>query len=331
MTIVVDCCAAASLVRKKMKPECAISSGYNPKSEETDDEGGLCRNYTNASKSNVQPINIKEEYNKMKVKEEDDISTDDEQHSPEHVLSSSSTYNPVKGEETDDEELGDKRTNKSSSHEKLINSDSIKAEVKDYDDISTDDERSPEYDISSGYDPIKSEETDEELDDKDTDKSNSPINIEEVDDVSAGAASTQESNIQRTKKKKKRKLPNNTSERKRRSNGRGGYVYLCNHEGCTSKVINGGVCIKHGAKVKICEHDGCTTQAIQGGVCIKHGAVKKVKKTCKHEGCTNQSKVGGFCTRHGATREKKTCSHEGCSNIAQNRGLCDRHGKRKNR
>jgi len=68
----------------------------------------LCRKDTNTS--NPLPINnnIKEEeYNKVKVKEEDDISTDDEQYSPEYVVSSSSIYDAVKSEETDNEELDD--------------------------------------------------------------------------------------------------------------------------------------------------------------------------------------------------------------------------------
>ena len=61
---------------------------------------------------------------------------------------------------------------------------------------------------------------------------------------------------------------------------------------------NEGVCIKHNKAQKkrtTCIHEGCTNRAVNGGVCIRHGA--KVK-TCKHEGCTNQRKQRGFCTRH---------------------------------
>jgi len=87
-------------VKANMKPECVVSSSSvydSVKSEETDDED-MCNN-TNTS--NSQSINIKEENDIVKIKEEDEVSTDDER-SPEYVISSS-VYNPVKSEETDDE------------------------------------------------------------------------------------------------------------------------------------------------------------------------------------------------------------------------------------
>ncbi len=37
--------------------------------------------------------------------------------------------------------------------------------------------------------------------------------------------------------------------------------------GCTNHAKNGGVCIRHGAKVKLCSKEGCA----KGGVCKKHG------------------------------------------------------------
>ena len=87
--------------------------------------------------------------------------------------------------------------------------------------------------------------------------------------------------------------------------------------------INGGVCIKHGAKVKVyvCSYEGCTNRAIQGGVCMRHGAKVKL---CSSEGCTNQVQRRGVCWRHGA--KEKRCSSEGCKNKAIRGGVCWRHG-----
>ena len=50
----------------------------------------------------------------------------------------------------------------------------------------------------------------------------------------------------------------------------------CKHEGCTNIVVNGGVCIRHGAKKEIY----LTNRVVKGGVCIKHGSKRK---TCSHE------------------------------------------------
>ena len=100
----------------------------------------------------------------------------------------------------------------------------------------------------------------------------------------------------------------------------------CSNEGCTNYVVQGGVCIKHGAKrppPKICSYEGCANYDQKGGVCIRHGA-KGTKLECIHEGCTNQAKKEGVCFRHGAPI--KLCSHEGCTNQAKQKGVCRRHG-----
>eukprot|EP00986_Skeletonema_menzelii_P008032 scaffold3256_cov120-Skeletonema_menzelii.AAC.4 len=81
------------------------------------------------------------------------------------------------------------------------------------------------------------------------------------------------------------------------------YKYLCSADGCTNKRHNGGVCIRHGAKVKRCSSEGCTNQAQIGGVCMRHGAKRK---RCSSEGCTNQAVKGGVCWRHGAKAELKS-------------------------
>ena len=63
---------------------------------------------------------------------------------------------------------------------------------------------------------------------------------------------------------------------------------------------------KHGAKQpKRRRSEGCTTRVVKGGVCVKPGA--KVKP-CSSGGCTNQ-------VRHGATCSRKKCRSEGCTNI----------------
>ena len=63
------------------------------------------------------------------------------------------------------------------------------------------------------------------------------------------------------------------------------YKKICSADGCTNQVVNGGVCIKHGAKVKRCSKEGCTNYAINGGVCRRHGA--KLKR-CSKEGCAKE-------------------------------------------
>jgi len=61
-----------------------------------------------------------------------------------------------------------------------------------------------------------------------------------------------------------------------------------------------------------CFADGCTNKVIKGGVCVRHGAkdTAKVKqrKRCSSEGCKNIVVRGGVCKRHGA--KLKQCSNE---------------------
>ena len=117
----------------------------------------------------------------------------------------------------------------------------------------------------------------------------------------------------------------------------------CSSEGCTNLAQQGGVCIRHGAKVKRCSSEGCTNKAQKGGVCKRHGerptpnedsstafesfVLKKYKKKrCCADGCTKFAQNGGVCVRHGAKREYKRCSSEGCLNLAKRGGVCRRHG-----
>ena len=100
-------------------------------------------------------------------------------------------------------------------------------------------------------------------------------------------------------------------------------MYRCSADGCSSHIVNGGVCMRHGAKMKLCSSEGCANYAKNGGLCIRHGA-KVARKLCNREGCSNQAVRGGVCVRHGA--KVKRCSSVGCTNQAQKGGLCKRHG-----
>ena len=72
----------------------------------------------------------------------------------------------------------------------------------------------------------------------------------------------------------------------------------CSHPTCTNRVMNQGVCARHGARVRTCSVPDCTKYAQKGGVCIRHGAVKEYKR-CLVGGC-NSRPVGreGVCARH---------------------------------
>ena len=74
------------------------------------------------------PSNIKEENVKVKA-EEDEASTDDE-YTPEGLVSWLIGYDPVKSEETDDEELGEDTNTSNEQHLPI----KVKAEVKTEDD-----------------------------------------------------------------------------------------------------------------------------------------------------------------------------------------------------
>jgi len=59
---------------------------------------------------------------------------------------------------------------------------------------------------------------------------------------------------------------------------------------------------------------GITNQVRQGGVCIRHGA--KVKR-CSSEGCRNNAQTGGECKRHGA--RVNICISEVCISVCSRR------------
>ena len=94
-----------------------------------------------------------------------------------------------------------------------------------------------------------------------------------------------------TKRKKPSSLVGEGASAKRRKK--------CNHDECDNFAVQGGVCIRHGAKVKKCSHEGCTKNAQNRGLCWSHRG-KYVIKTCSAEGCTIQVIRGGVCWYHGA-------------------------------
>eukprot|EP00429_Kryptoperidinium_foliaceum_P004489 CAMPEP_0176024314 /NCGR_PEP_ID=MMETSP0120_2-20121206/11880_1 /TAXON_ID=160619 /ORGANISM="Kryptoperidinium foliaceum, Strain CCMP 1326" /LENGTH=660 /DNA_ID=CAMNT_0017357493 /DNA_START=374 /DNA_END=2356 /DNA_ORIENTATION=+ len=105
--------------------------------------------------------------------------------------------------------------------------------------------------------------------------------------------------------------PGGTSKRVRRK---------CNISGCQNRVVQGGLCIAHGAKRKQCKHPGCTKNVKKAGLCSTHGPARK---RCEAEGCTKVAVQGGRCIAHGA--KKKLCSMDGCTKQAILGGMCKKH------
>lgn len=108
-----------------------------------------------------------------------------------------------------------------------------------------------------------------------------------------------------------RKIQGTVSKRTRRK---------CKVDGCENRVVQGGVCISHGAKRKTCGHPGCTKHVKKAGMCSAHGPPRKL---CESEGCTKVAVQGGRCIKHGA--KKKMCSIDGCQKQAILSGMCKKH------
>lgn len=94
----------------------------------------------------------------------------------------------------------------------------------------------------------------------------------------------------------------------------------CTVEGCPNRVVQGGLCISHGAKRKQCSHPGCTKNVKKAGLCSTHGPARK---KCEYEGCTKVAVQGGRCISHGA--KKKLCTISGCTKQAILAGMCKKH------
>ena len=75
---------------------------------------------------------------------------------------------------------------------------------------------------------------------------------------------------------------------------------------------------------KRCSAPNCSNRTVQGGVCVKHGAKRK---TCSHPDCTKAVKIAGLCSSHGPSRRR--CDTEGCHRVAVQGGKCLTHGARR--
>lgn len=94
----------------------------------------------------------------------------------------------------------------------------------------------------------------------------------------------------------------------------------CTVEGCPNRVVQGGLCISHGAKRKTCKHPGCSKNVKKAGLCSTHGPARK---RCEAEGCSKVAVQGGRCIAHGA--KKRTCSRPDCTKQAILAGMCKKH------
>jgi hypothetical protein len=94
----------------------------------------------------------------------------------------------------------------------------------------------------------------------------------------------------------------------------------CAVDACPNRVVQGGLCISHGAKRKTCNFPGCTKNVKKQGKCSAHGPERK---RCEAEGCTKVAVQGGKCISHGA--KKKGCAVEGCAKQSIMGGMCKKH------
>eukprot|EP00532_Pseudo-nitzschia_australis_P007346 CAMPEP_0168177700 /NCGR_PEP_ID=MMETSP0139_2-20121125/8625_1 /TAXON_ID=44445 /ORGANISM="Pseudo-nitzschia australis, Strain 10249 10 AB" /LENGTH=712 /DNA_ID=CAMNT_0008096831 /DNA_START=157 /DNA_END=2295 /DNA_ORIENTATION=- len=94
----------------------------------------------------------------------------------------------------------------------------------------------------------------------------------------------------------------------------------CNIEGCENRVVQGGLCISHGAKRKLCKYPGCNKHVKKAGLCSTHGPARK---RCDIDGCSKVAVQGGRCIAHGA--KKKLCSVDQCTKQAILSGMCKKH------
>ena len=94
----------------------------------------------------------------------------------------------------------------------------------------------------------------------------------------------------------------------------------CSVGDCKNRVVQGGLCISHGARRKQCAHSGCTKNVKKAGLCSAHGPARK---RCDEPGCDKVSVQGGKCITHGA--RKKLCSVDGCIKQGIINGHCKKH------
>lgn len=98
----------------------------------------------------------------------------------------------------------------------------------------------------------------------------------------------------------------------------------CTVTGCENRVVQGGLCIAHGAKRKLCKFPGCKKHVKKAGLCSTHGPARK---RCEVENCGKVAVQGGRCIAHGA--KKKLCSVDQCTKQAILTGMCKKHHDQK--
>jgi hypothetical protein len=95
----------------------------------------------------------------------------------------------------------------------------------------------------------------------------------------------------------------------------------CTIYGCQNRVVQGGLCITHGARRKICQHPGCMKHVKKAGYCSTHGPARK---RCDVLGCHKVAVQKNRCVAHGA--KKKLCNYRaGCTKQAILGGQCKKH------
>jgi len=94
----------------------------------------------------------------------------------------------------------------------------------------------------------------------------------------------------------------------------------CSVADCSNRVVQGGLCISHGARRKTCSHEGCTKNVKKAGLCSAHGPPRK---RCEFSDCVKVAVQGGKCIAHGA--QKKLCDVEDCKKQAIVSGMCKKH------
>jgi len=94
----------------------------------------------------------------------------------------------------------------------------------------------------------------------------------------------------------------------------------CTVGNCENRVVQGGLCIAHGAKRKLCKHPGCEKHVKKAGLCSTHGPARK---RCDVDNCMKVAVQGGRCIAHGA--KKKLCAVDQCTKQAILSGMCKKH------
>ena len=103
----------------------------------------------------------------------------------------------------------------------------------------------------------------------------------------------------------------------------------CSHPLCQNHVVQGGVCVTHGARRRMCAYPGCIKAVKLAGYCSGHGPTRIVR--CNQTGCSRVAVIGGRCLSHGTIQRicNYPMTHGGsCVKPAFIGGLCKNHHDR---